>query len=78
MSTVELKKELQQYIDKGDKKLLQMMQALAKAYFEEDHTLSGEPMSVAEYKGRIMQAKANITAGNFTTQEDLEREMEQW
>ncbi len=30
MSTAELKEELHQYIDQGDKKLLHMMQALAK------------------------------------------------
>lgn len=78
MSTAELKEELHQYIDQGDKKFLHMMQALAKAYLEEDYTLPGNPMSVEEYKGRIRQAKANIAAGNFTTQEDLEKEMEQW
>ena len=78
MSTAELKEELHQYIDQGDKKLLHMMQALAKAYLDEDHTLPGDPMSVEDYKRRIRQAKANIAEGNFTTQEDLEKEMEQW
>jgi hypothetical protein len=78
MSTAELKEELHHYIDRGDKKLLHMMQALAKAYFEEDYTSPGNPMSLEDYKDRIRQAKANIAAGNFTTQEDLEKEMEQW
>ncbi|MEQ9286099.1 MAG: hypothetical protein RIG77_04275 [Cyclobacteriaceae bacterium] len=78
MGTVQLKKELHQYIDRGDTKLLHMMQAMAKAYFEEDYTLPGKPMSVQTYKGRIKEARFNIETGNFTTQEDLEKEMEQW
>ena len=39
MGTTQLKEELHQYIDQGDKKLLLMMQAMAKAYFEEDDLL---------------------------------------
>lgn len=77
MGTTELKEELHQYIDQGDKKLLHMMQAVAKAYFEEDYTLHGDPMSGEDYKERIKEAKSNIEAGHFTTQEDLEREMKQ-
>lgn len=78
MGIAQLKNELHQYVDKGDKRLLYMMQAVAKAYFEEDYTLPGNPMSEEEYKERIKEAKSNIEAGHFTTQEDLEREMKQW
>lgn len=78
MGTIQLKKELHRYIDRGDTKLLHMMQAMAKAYFEEDYALPGKPMSVQTYKGRVKEARLNIETGNFTTQEDLEKEMEQW
>lgn len=78
MGTAQLKEELHQYVDRGDKRLLHMMQAVAKAYFEEDYTLPGKPMSAEEYKERIKEAKFNIEAGHFTTQDDLEREMKQW
>ncbi|UXX80056.1 hypothetical protein N7E81_02915 [Reichenbachiella carrageenanivorans] len=78
MGTAQLKEELHQYVDRGDKRLLHMMQAIAKAYFEEDYTSPGDPMSIEEYKERIREAKSNIAVGHFTTQEDLEREMEQW
>lgn len=78
MGTEQLKEELHQYVDKGDKRLLHMMQAVAKAYIEGDYTLPGDPMSIAEYQERIKAAKSNIEAGHFTTQEDLEREMKQW
>jgi len=78
MGTAQLKEELHQYVERGDKRLLHMMQAIAKAYFEEDYTLPGDPMSVEEYKERIREAKSNVAAGHFTTQEDIEKEMEQW
>ena len=78
MGTEQLKEELHQFVDKGDKRLLQMMQAVAKAYFEGDYTVPGDSMSVEEYKERIRGAKSNIEAGHFTTQEDLEQEMKQW
>ncbi len=78
MGTAQLKEELHQYVDRGDKKLLHMMKAVAKAYFEDDYTLPGDPMSIEQYKDRIKEAKSNIEAGHFTTQEDLEQEMQQW
>lgn len=39
METISLKEELHQYVDQGDKKLLQIMRAIARAYFEEDDML---------------------------------------
>lgn len=78
MSTAELKEELYQYIDQGDRRLLHMMQAIAKAYLQEDYTLPGSPMNKEEYIDRVRTAQLNVEAGHFTTQEDLESEMEQW
>lgn len=78
MNITSIKEELHEYIDLGDKKLLHMMKAMAKAYFEQDYTLPGEPMTHQELIERIRQAKANVAAGKFITQEDLEKEIEQW
>ena len=39
MGTTSLKEELHQYVDQGDKKLLHIMRAIARAYFEEDDML---------------------------------------
>ena len=36
METVNIRQELQQYIDKGDDKLLKLLYALAKQYSEDD------------------------------------------
>ena len=78
MGAAQIREELHRYIKKGDSRLLKILYAIAKGYTEEDYTLPGEPMSVDALKGRVRSAKARIKAGQYTTQEDLEKEMEQW
>ena len=78
MKVVQIKEELYNYIESGDTRLLKMLYAVAQTYIEEDYTLSGLPMDRATLQSRIQAAKSRIAAGKFTTQEDLEREMEEW
>jgi len=80
MGTAELRKEVQSFIDKADERFLRMVNALAKSYEEEeeDYTLPGPPMDVETYRKRIKEASARVKAGEYITQEDLEKEMEQW
>lgn len=78
MGAAQIREELQVYIKQGDTRLLKILYAIAKGYTEEDYTLPGEPMSVETLKGRIRSAKTRIKAGRSTTQEDLEKEVEQW
>ncbi|MEX0981262.1 MAG: hypothetical protein WDZ47_04150, partial [Bacteroidales bacterium] len=61
-------------------KFLKMVHALAKSYEdeEEDYTLPGPPMDVENYHRRINEARAQIDAGEYITQEELEKEMEKW
>jgi hypothetical protein len=51
---------------------------LLKNIPEEDYTLPGESMSKETLKKRIRAAKSRIEAGQFTTHEDLEKEMKEW
>jgi len=80
MGTAELRKEVRSVINKADEKFLKKVLALAKSYEdeEEDYTLPGPPMDVETYRKRILEASARVKAGEFITQEDLEKEMEQW
>jgi hypothetical protein len=79
MNTVQIKQELHQYIDKGDERFLRLVHAIATNYeSDEDYTLPGPPMDVETYKTRIRNAKERVKAGYYTTQEDLEKEVEQW
>ena len=79
MGTAELRKELHGYIDKADDEFLKMVYALAKNYRDkEDYTLPGSPMGVEAYRARIRNASDSAKAGYFTTEEDMDKEMEQW
>jgi len=78
MGAAQIKEELYHYIEEADARLLKMLYALAKTYTQEDDTLPGEPMSKETLKSRIRAAKSRIDAGQFTTQEDLEKEMKGW
>jgi len=78
MSTTQIREELSKYIKLGDKRLLKILHSVAKEYNSEDYTSPGEPMSVSTLKKRVRSAKARIKAGHYTTQNDLELEMEKW
>lgn len=45
---------------------------------EENYTRPGKPMSISEYRKRIKKSEASIEAGEYMTQEQLEKEMEKW
>ncbi len=80
MNTTKIRKELHDYIDNGDERFLRLMHAVVTAYEsdEEDYTLPGTSLDVENYKTRIQKARERVKAGYYTTQEDLEKEMEQW
>ena len=78
MGAVQIKDELYQYIKEADVRLLKMLHAVAKEYTQDDYTLPGEPMSKETLKKRVREARSRINAGQFTTQEDLEKEMKEW
>jgi hypothetical protein len=78
MGATQIREELYRYINKGDSRLLKILYTVAKEYTKEDYTLPGEPMSSNILRSRIRAAKARIKSGQYTTQEDLEREIELW
>ena len=42
------------------------------------HTISGYPVDKQEYVNMVKEADARISSGEFTTIEDLEKEIENW
>ncbi len=51
---------------------------LQQEYSTEDYTQPGKPMSSSELKSRVKTAKSRIKSGKFTSQADLEKEMNEW
>lgn len=79
MNTKEIKKELHQIIDNADERFLRLVHSMATAYkSEEDFTKPGKPMDAETYKKRIRSARERVKAGYFTSQKDLEQEIEKW
>jgi hypothetical protein len=78
MGAPKIKGELYHFIEKGDAKLIKILYAVAKDYTKDDYTLSGKPMTANQLKTRIRDAKARIAKGRYTTQDDLEKEMQEW
>lgn len=79
MNTAQIKQELHKYIDNGDDRFLRLIHAVATNYSgDEDYAVPGPPMNIDTYRKKIQNAKERVKAGYFTTQEDLEKEMEQW
>ncbi|MEM6830496.1 MAG: hypothetical protein AAF551_08250 [Bacteroidota bacterium] len=42
------------------------------------YTAKGEPLTKEKYNLRLEEAEKQIASGNFVTQEDLEKEVENW
>ena len=42
------------------------------------YTVGGKPLTKNEYNDRLLLAEQQIQEGNYSTQEDLEKEIENW
>lgn len=77
MGTVQLREELHKYIDQADDRMLRLVKGMFQADID-DYTVPGEPRNEEILKQRVRAAKSRIGSGQFTTQEDLEKEMGEW
>jgi len=60
-------------MDKLEKVLKKEQQEEIVAY-----TVEGQPLTRSQYKKELLDAEAEIERGDYTTQEDLEKESENW
>lgn len=66
-------------IEKPD--ILDKLEKLLKAESSNEivaSTVEGQPLTKAEYKNELQKAEQEVLKGEFTTQENLEREIENW
>ncbi len=66
-------------IEKPD--ILDKLEKLLKAESSNEivaSTVEGQPLTKAEYKKELQKAEQEVLKGEFTTQENLEREIENW
>lgn len=81
MGALELRNDLIQYIDKADVRLLKVVKAVMESYWEEEivaYTVGGKPLNKESYQNELNEGIEEIKRGDFITQEDLEKESENW
>lgn len=81
METLELRKTMKEYIEQADERLLNVLKAVVESYKENDivaYAVNGDPLTRKKYYQELLEAEAEIARGEFTAQEDLERESEKW
>lgn len=81
MGVAELKVELHNYIDHADERFLKMVYAMSREYKESvviGYNVDGTPITPKELAQRVTSASKRVKSGNFITQEDVEKEVENW
>ncbi|KAF2518022.1 hypothetical protein [Flavobacterium foetidum] len=81
MGALELRESVLEYINTADERLLKVVKAVIESYQEEDvvaFSVEGKPVTRSEYKAQLAGVKMEIERGEYTSQEDLEKESENW
>jgi tRNA G18 (ribose-2'-O)-methylase SpoU len=81
MGALELRNSILEYINTADERLLKVVKAVIESYQENDivaYTVEGNPLNKIAYKEELQQAEADIKRGEYITQEDLEKESDNW
>jgi len=81
MGAVELRDSVLEYINTADERLLKVVKAVIESYQENDivaYTIDGKPLTRTTYKEELQEAKAEIKRGEYTFQEDFEKESNSW
>ena len=81
MSTTELKKELHYYIDYADETFLKMVHAMSKEYKKPvivGYNVDGTPITQQGVINRVKAASKRVKSGDYISQEEVEKEVENW
>lgn len=81
MEAVELRETMIGYIKEADEQLLKVLKAVVENYIENDivaYSVDGKPLTQRQYRQELIDAEAEIGRGDFTSQEDVEKEAENW
>ncbi|WP_052250026.1 hypothetical protein [Flavobacterium sp. KMS] len=81
MGALELRDSILEYINTADERLLKVVKAVIESYQEEEivaFSVDGNPITRAAYKVELAKAELDIKNGNVISQEDLEKESENW
>jgi len=69
---------LQKLMDVSNPSLLEKIEKILDKEMIVGYTVDGQPLTKDAYNKRLQKAEEQIKAGDFLTQEELERESENW
>lgn len=78
MGALELGDSVLEYVNTADERLLKVVKAVIESYQENNivaYTIDGKPLNRLDYKEELQKAKAEIKRNQYTSQEDLEKEL---
>jgi hypothetical protein len=81
MGVAELKEELHDYIDHADERFLKMVYAMSREYKSSvviGYNVNGTPITSKDLAQRVTSASKMVKSGNFISQEEVEKEVENW
>ena len=81
MGAVDLKNIMIDYINNADERLLKVLKAVVENYNEEAivaYSVEGIPLTKKQYQTTLSEAEDSIEKGEYITQQDLEKESENW
>lgn len=80
MDITTLRKELHQYIDTADGRVLNMLYAMIDADNTQivAYTTDGKPLTINQYNKELEKAEQQIEQGNTYTHEQVKERVSQW
>ncbi|MGD9930376.1 MAG: hypothetical protein AB7U05_10185 [Mangrovibacterium sp.] len=82
MGVQKLREELHDYINHADERFLKMVYAMSKEYKKQPtivgYNVDGSPITKENLVERAKAASQRVKSGDFLTQEEVEKETENW
>ena len=77
----ELRKTVQEYVESADERLLNVIKAVIESYKENDivsWTVDGKSLTKKDYDLELKKSVAEIKSGDYISQEELEKQAQNW
>lgn len=81
METTKLRRELVDYLNNADERILKEVKALVDNYENDEiiaYSVQGKPLTREEMRQEIAEAEEEYTKGNFSTHNQLKEEIKGW
>lgn len=81
MGVHKLREEIHEYINHADERFLKMVHAMSKEYQKPTvvgYNVDGSPITKENLIKRVKAASKRVKSGDFISQEEVEKEIDNW